>query len=163
MYEDYLEDYVYKLMAKIASRMCKIFTKNKPAEEAATSLIKRDFTEKSSQINEDNKCNNSDKENIKAIEEPNRDTLAEPATDENTNDIQDLENKDNTISCNSENTDNENKPSQSTKRKESNKSENLDMNEGLNNLNFHVMLFFMWLTVTLVNMPALLTWARNFR
>ncbi|CAB3224247.1 unnamed protein product [Arctia plantaginis] len=167
MYEDYLEDYVYKLMAKIASKVCRMFKKKQSSEEAKNSLIERDSIETSSQsINEDQKCN-SDREKIKPIEvSQNKDVVAGTAADtkENTKDTQYLENRDITVGSNSDGIANEKKSEQSSKRKESNNSENnLDMHEGLNNLNFHMMLFFMWLTVTLVNMPALLTWARNFR
>lgn len=41
------------------------------------------------------------------------------------------------------------------------KSRNID--NDLNNINFHLMLFFMWMAVAIVNVPALLTWARNFK
>ncbi|KAH9633328.1 hypothetical protein HF086_004042 [Spodoptera exigua] len=46
--------------------------------------------------------------------------------------------------------------------KGSKNEKHLDVDEDLSNLNFHMMMFSMWLAVTLVNVPVLLTWARNF-
>lgn len=115
MYEEYLEDYVYKLMAKVGSRICLMFKrKNKNINnETETQLVKA--TESTSQ-------------NGKKTEDKATSAKSEKA-------------------C------------QVTGKKEDKFS---DVDEDLSSLNFHMMMFSMWLTVTLVNVPALLTWARNF-
>ncbi|KAF9424109.1 hypothetical protein HW555_000818 [Spodoptera exigua] len=114
MYEEYLEDYVYKLMAKIGSRVCYMFKKkNRNTNEAETSLIKAEATTQEGQGDGNNETG---------------------VTSENT--------------C----------PSSKGSKKE----KHSDVDEDLSNLNFHMMMFSMWLAVTLVNVPVLLTWARNF-
>lgn len=104
MYEEYLEDYVYKLMAKVASRMCRLFKKRTP--------------EKCNIKNEEIQESNDSTENVNAVVK--------------------------------------------TECEETNPEED-KIDEDLNNINFHIMLFFMWMCVTIVNIPALLTWARNFK
>ncbi|PZC86467.1 hypothetical protein B5X24_HaOG209186 [Helicoverpa armigera] len=109
MYEEYLEDYVYKIMAKIGSRICRMFKKNK-TKEAETSLVKAD--EHSSQNGIENKGKVTSEKGCQANAKKNEN--------------------------------------------------NLDVDEDLSSLNFHMMMFSLWLAVTMVNVPALLTWARNF-
>lgn len=109
MYEEYLEDYVYKIMAKIGSRICRMFKKNK-TKEAETSLVKSD--EHSSQNGIENKGKVTSEKGCQANAKKNEN--------------------------------------------------NSDVDEDLSSLNFHMMMFSIWLAVTMVNVPALLTWARNF-
>ncbi|XP_022125141.2 GPI inositol-deacylase [Pieris rapae] len=98
MYEEYLEDYVYKLLAKIGSRICMMFKKQ--TKETCYKELKDQKPEEITNAVVNNDCKDAPKENV---------------------------------------------------------------DEDLNNINFHMMLFFMWMCVTLVNIPALLTWARNFK
>ncbi|XP_050345839.1 GPI inositol-deacylase isoform X2 [Nymphalis io] len=101
MLEEYLEDYVYILMSKAASRICRMF-KAKETEVTTT-------TGPSS----------NDKGKVKEPE--------------------------------------------STEDKKAKLLEEWKHINDLNSINFHIMLFFMWMAVTLINLPALLTWARNFK
>ncbi|XP_050561004.1 GPI inositol-deacylase [Spodoptera frugiperda] len=131
MYEEYLEDYVYKLMAKVGSRICYMFKKKKPepklnVNESETSLVKQ------------TKVHESETSLVKA-ELPTGDGQGDgnnetDVTSENT--------------CPASVDDKQEKPS--------------DVDEDLSSLNFHMMMFCLWLAVTLINVPALLTWARNF-
>ncbi|OWR55551.1 gpi inositol deacylase pgap1 [Danaus plexippus plexippus] len=127
MYEEYLEDYVYKLMAKLASRMCYMFKGKKPKEDS------KQCTQK-----EDNSKDITNSENLKAIEFKEHSKKDEDQPDKQTNDTK----SNNIQKCDS--------------------SENL-IDEELSSINFHVMMFFLWMAVTVVNIPALLTWARNFK
>ena len=134
MYEEYLEDYVYKLMSKVASRLCRVFK---------SKVIKNPETQTDIQKEESSKeITNS--EIPKAIENK------KPS-----NNISQTDNK------SSSNLLNENETEKNKNKCDSSKSEHID--EDLNNINFHMMMFFLWMIVTLVNVPALLTWARNFK
>lgn len=145
MYEEYLEDYVYKLMAKVAARLCRIFKskKKRNINETETSLVPKDSLDlKAIEPNAyDNKINNEvaqiDKKDDK--QKPNDVTQHEDKKQDNEINKEAGEQK-----CNIINKDG-------------------DVDDDLNNLNFHMMMFFMWMCVTLVNVPALLTWARNFK
>lgn len=158
MYEEYLEDYVYKLMAKIASRVCRIFKNNKTPNESENSLVKADCTELSSQSSNENFIDNIDNEN-KSINESKDERSGKGKAN-----IDDVDKDNKIVPVNSKSSsDDEIKLEKSLRRKKrrsSNKQSNVD--EDLNNLNFHMMMFSMWIIVTLVNVPALLTWARNF-
>lgn len=114
MYEEYLEDYVYKLMAKVGSRICIRFKKrNKNTTNATeTSLVPTESTNQNGKRTQDKATNVTAEKGCQV--------------------------------------------DQKTEVKHS------KVDEDLSNLNFHMMMFSMWLTVTLVNVPALLTWARNF-
>ncbi|XP_075973637.1 GPI inositol-deacylase [Anticarsia gemmatalis] len=163
MYEEYLEDYVYKLMAKVAARVCRMF-KSKKTQEAETSLVKAgSSTELSSQKDNEEIKSTNDK-NVKSIE-GSKDNKIVPVDDlknekkENTdcNKLVPVENNTEVKEVTSE------KPrGRKNSRKRNSQGADSDVDEDLNNLNFHMMMFFMWVVVTLVNVPALLTWARNF-
>ncbi|XP_046960059.1 GPI inositol-deacylase [Vanessa cardui] len=131
MYEEYLEDFVYKLMSKIASRICRMF-KSKETKRATKSCSTDNVTaaDKKDSLDESDNTSTDDK----SMNTENNDTskaLLPKVTDEK---------KD---KC------------------DANEAEHVD--EDLNNINFHMMLFFLWMAVTIVNIPALLTWARNFK
>ncbi|KAM3961034.1 LOW QUALITY PROTEIN: GPI inositol-deacylase [Aphomia sociella] len=157
MYEEYLEDYVYKFMAKIASRICRIFKSKKAAKsEFEMSLIKASSTEPVL--------------DIKSIEDEKETNDTENAKDEKSKDkpedIQDTEQNVNTVTVyesNEKKDEGESKqPSGDNKERECDNAIH-DFDDELNNIHFHMMLFFMWMSVTIVNIPALLTWARNFK
>lgn len=140
MYEDYLEDYVYKLMAKITSRICRFLNiksnKVNRSRRIKKSNLSTDITEDSLETPKDSDLASQENVSIENITETAKpelisDTAKEPEIE---------------------------------KCDESNEKKSDDsVDEELNKLNFHMMLFFMWLSVTLVNVPALLTWARNFK
>lgn len=140
MYEEYLEDYVYKLMSKIASRMCYMLKSKK--ESKITSNVKH--KQDSSQI--------TTSEKPKAIESK---VLSK---DKDTDKKDEIETTDESKSLISKNKSEEEKVNAECDEK---KSEHID--EDLNNINFHMMMFFLWMVVTVVNIPPLLTWARNFK
>lgn len=143
MYEEYLEDYVYKIMAKVAARFCRMFKSKKKqnVNETETSLVHKDSAD------------------VKAIEQNTDDS-------KNVNDVAQIDDK-NTPKPNAvtqENKEHENKTNKEADERKCNKTDkDNEVDEELNNLNFHMMMFFMWMCVTLVNVPALLTWARNFK
>ncbi|XP_037872633.1 GPI inositol-deacylase [Bombyx mori] len=142
MYEEYLEDYVYKIMAKLASKVCRMFnsTRNK-YEKSETNLISKALS--------DAKESNLRSKEIDEIEGNDKDSTNNVGQDGSSNTDCAL------VSANKES---ERKPKEG-----SIKGESKDLDEDFNSINFHMMLFFMWITVTLVNVPALLTWARNFK
>lgn len=142
MYEEYLEDYVYKIMAKLASKVCRMFnsTRNKH-EKSETNLISKALS--------DAKESNLRSKEIDEIEGNDKDSTNNVGQDGSSNTDCAL------VSANKES---ERKP-----KEDSIKGESKDLDEDFNSINFHMMLFFMWITVTLVNVPALLTWARNFK
>ncbi|XP_053607259.1 GPI inositol-deacylase [Plodia interpunctella] len=153
MYEEYLEDYVYKLMAKVASRICRIFKSKKTVSNkvSESSPIIPSSEEASEEIKAivDNKENDEKRGEIKQIKD---------STDE---DIDKSSIKSAAI-INPEQGDGDS----IQKRDESDDKKNEcteDIDEDLNNLNFHIMMFFLWVTVTVVNLPVLMTWARNFK
>ncbi|KAJ0177266.1 hypothetical protein K1T71_007275 [Dendrolimus kikuchii] len=148
MYEEYLEDYVYKLMAKFASRICRTFKRGNIPRESEQSLVSKDsFKEKplkttGSQIKYDQVKNETIENKLNSNESQE--------TNEVNNELQ-----------SEQNDSEEQKASKCDGVKDySNKD---DINEDLNNINFHMMMFFLWLSVAIVNVPALLTWARNFK
>ncbi|CAG9584705.1 unnamed protein product [Danaus chrysippus] len=85
---------------------------------------------------EDNSKDSTDSENLKAIEFKEHSKKNEDQPEKQTNDAKNID------KCDA--------------------SEN-HIDEDLSSINFHVMMFFLWMTVTVVNIPALLTWARNFK
>ncbi|RVE51297.1 hypothetical protein evm_004101 [Chilo suppressalis] len=161
MYEEYLEDYVYKLMAKVASRVCRMFksTKQDIKNESQTGV-------ESNQIVVSNHATTSEnKDNVK-------DNTVEQHDDKNNKhlnivnaDIKTVvEDSKELVVIKPQEKANENKEEKcDEKSRRGKQSGDSNMDEDLNNLNFHVMMFIMWICVTLVNVPALLTWARNFK
>ncbi|XP_068631701.1 GPI inositol-deacylase [Battus philenor] len=135
MYEDYLEDYVYRLMAKIGSKICRLFKSRKTDDQI--------------EINTTNPNSQESTNNPLAVENSNENTLQIDDKKSNTKEL--LENNDNVAS-------------QCESNKETSGVMHMNnINEDLNKLNFHMMMFLLWLLVTIINTPALLTWARNFK
>lgn len=155
MYEEYLEDYVYKLVAKIASRMCYMFKSKKRTSEEETSLVPKTSTSDES-ISEGNKSIEDSKDTVENINDDKKDDTITANT---------IDGKEVVVVKTAKNKKkadlNDRKCSASSDRKTSDAKSDVD--DDLNNLNFHVMMFFLWLCVTLVNVPVLLTWARNFK
>ncbi|XP_073945393.1 GPI inositol-deacylase isoform X2 [Choristoneura fumiferana] len=161
MYEEYLEDYFYKMAAKYASRVCRIFkSKNKMQKKDETPLIAKlnvldsgDSTVKYSKL-ESTALETSSLLPIDDKKEESKDVKTD-------NEIAVVENK-----PQEENKD-ENARLHNERNNESPENEQIelvdDFNANLDNINFHMMLFFLWVTVTILNVPALLTWARNFK
>ncbi|KPJ15660.1 GPI inositol-deacylase [Papilio machaon] len=110
MYEDYLEDYVYKLMAIIGSRICKLFSSKRPKENSELLSI-------------DSKNDKENKEETKP-----ESNVCQSKEDTKVNDDHDA-----------------------------------NVDEDLSKLNFHMMMLLLWLIIAIVNVPVLLTWARNFK
>ncbi|XP_064071825.1 GPI inositol-deacylase isoform X2 [Vanessa tameamea] len=131
MYEEYLEDFVYRLMSKIASRICRMFksketksaTKSCPAKNVTATDKKYPLDESVNASTDDKSTNTENNDNSKAL-------LPKVAEE---------------------------------KKEKCDTNEAKHEDEDLNNINFHMMLFFLWMAVTIVNIPALLTWARNFK
>lgn len=159
MYEEYLEDYVYRLMAKVASKMCRMFVSKKTNKANETQALvvkdstnqsdvkaienkkdKPNETDKTDSIRKDTEINENINKNEGAVAKSDADTETEDTvpSDIRKSEVTDSENCDT-------------------------KKQGDDIDEQLNNLNFHMMMFFLWMTVTIVNIPALLTWARNFK
>lgn len=139
MYEEYLEDYVYKLMSKFASKMCYMFKPKKISEKSKCKTI-------------------STSGNLKAI-----DNVKEKSEETVSKSKEDVKEPNSQIKV---------PVQESEKKKEEMKEDEKEcdvieeipkIDEDLNNLNFHMMLFFLWICVTIVNLPPLLTWARNFK
>lgn len=151
MYEDYLEDYVYKLMAKLASRICKTFTRTKKPPESEHRLVpKMTFNENINESVSQSK-DHGDRFGNEAIDDELNSYESQKASELSKlklNELVQCEQKDNEEQKQSKSVDN---------------GKEDDINEDLNNINFHMMMFFLWLSVALVNVPALLTWARNFK
>ncbi|XP_059047007.1 GPI inositol-deacylase [Achroia grisella] len=151
MYEEYLEDYVYKFMAKVMSKICRIF-KSKNRDDKSTSKI-TNSTESAALL----PATEDEKEN------PNVETDGEENIKNEPKEIESAEQNHKVVSV----------LESIEKQDEGNSSINTDQNidedvinkvdEDLNNIHFHMMLFLLWISVTMVNVPALLTWARNFK
>ncbi|XP_063380508.1 GPI inositol-deacylase [Cydia fagiglandana] len=165
MYEEYLEDYFYKLAAKYASRFCRAFRKNKkkdktesdnslvPKTEAESVIVKPDDSVNTNLVQR--KTNINEKDKIEADKIVVSDDKEENGKTE--------ENKEVALITNTEV---DNKESSDKNDKEKNECDNDVEDDGellLSDINFHMMMFFLWAVVTLVNVPALLTWARNFK
>ncbi|CAG5050252.1 unnamed protein product [Parnassius apollo] len=165
MYEDYLEDYVYKLMAKLGSKICRLFkSRNMEENTSNTDLVpcnssQEPTTEKLivADIKKDNSLDIVEKkDNSLDLVKSSKVSKEKPSENSNTD-----------VSV-SQSTSDLKKESQKAKRKCNERGRRDDesknsIDQDLNNLNFHMMLFFLWLIVTAVNIPALLTWARNFK
>lgn len=145
MYEEYLEDYVYKLMAKIFARVRRIFRSKKPNKETESEPPKASTSRE--QLNDDS----------------NRQTNGKTVNDSKDN-VASEKNKCECDTTSSEPNNDNNKVNDESGEKPCDESEDkhAEVDEDLSSLNFHMMMFSMWLAVTLVNVPALLTWARNF-
>lgn len=172
MYEEYLEDYVYKIVAKIASKLCYMFKTKKGANsESETSLIPKDSPSKES-ISEKPKSiegkkhselTNEDNKTIEVVKEEDNKTKEELKEEDNKTkeDSKDDNKAIGFIRFLRKKRRSRRKRSDAKGRKTSDAESDVD--DELNNLNFHVMMFFLWMSVALVNVPALLTWARNFK
>lgn len=133
-------------MAKVAARLCRIFKSKKKqnVNETETSLLPKDSLDVKA-IEHNVTDNKVDNEVAQIIDKDNK---------QKPDDVTQHEDKKQEKEINKE----------ASERKCRNKIEmSYDIDEDLNNLNFHMMMFFMWICVTLVNVPALLTWARNFK
>ncbi|XP_045772052.1 GPI inositol-deacylase isoform X3 [Maniola jurtina] len=146
MYEEYLEDYVYRLVSKVASKMCRLF---KPKKDSTRTIPIKDVQSTQTTTSENVNDNTISPEDTK--NEKNDSTLSgknDKTEDERSVDTKAL------VSTEQE------EPKEKCDN-ETNNNNNID--EDLNNINFHLMLFFMWMSVAIVNIPALLTWAQNFK
>ncbi|CAH2037338.1 unnamed protein product, partial [Iphiclides podalirius] len=144
MYEDYLEDCVYKLMAKLGSRICRLFKSRRDDDQSGINPMpsesSRTVTKEimPSNSRSDLKSTNNQNDNDRPSGKPNAEIPV----------------------CQSSTTENESKKS---KRNHKTGDEETEIDKDLSNLNFHMMMFSLWLVVAVVNLPALLTWARNFK
>lgn len=141
MYEDYLEDYVYKLMAKIGSRICRLFISKRNDNKNVPTSVSSDSRAVTKSVvsaeNDDMKSNN----NTNKHSRHDKDVLG----------------------CSSNMIKNESVKFKNKHRKGETDDQVIEIDKDLNGLNFHMMMFFLWLVVAIVNIPALLTWARNFK
>ncbi|KAI5651707.1 PGAP1-like protein domain-containing protein [Phthorimaea operculella] len=212
MYEEYLEDYVYKLMAKVGARMCRMFKKQRSSDSASeTSLVPKEDSSETTDLLAIEDKDNETKDIVKVVNKDIRkddvkpstsdaaivakDEKKEAGTSSKTIVSKDVTKKALTSSSKDVSKDENKKVGPSTgnevavskdETKNSGPSSNTDsidskvenkkagpkcnerrdsggLDDDLNNLNFHMMMFLLWVCVTLVNVPALLTWARNFK
>lgn len=166
MYEEYLEDYFYKMAAKYASRVCRIFKgKNKTKNTDETSLV-----EKTNVLDSGDRTVKYSKIESKALETS---SLLPIDDKKESKDVKTNVKKDNEVAVVANKPQVENKddnadgPNVRESDNESYENEQMEpvdeFDANLDNINFHMMLFFLWITVTILNVPALLTWARNFK
>ncbi|XP_013199791.1 GPI inositol-deacylase [Amyelois transitella] len=156
MYEEYLEDYAYKLMAKVASRICRMFKSKKTVStnnESESSLIK---TSSNDDVSTDIKAIEDNKEKSEK-----RDEISQ-IKDSSNNDNEKTESEKAIVVNSVEKGQGESVPKCDEIEDKKIEAEEI-IDDNLNNLNFHMMLFFMWIVVTIVNLPVLMTWARNFK
>ncbi|KAL4704963.1 hypothetical protein ACJJTC_013420 [Scirpophaga incertulas] len=170
MYEEYLEDYVYILMAKIASRICRLFNSKKKADSTKNShhgVVMKAIT--NSNENNDDKENENNTENKDELQTNN----SNPKTDikgvtsnemkESTTVIS-KESENNVVALVKSNVDTESSREKQCNDKPGRKMSHVNnIDSDLTSLHFHVLMFFLWASVTMVNVPVLLTWARNFK
>lgn len=140
MYEEYLEDYFFKLLAKFASRICRISKPVYKPNEIQSRIPQNPINEKPNNI------------------ETNTDVLHVSYKRK-----QSVKKSHGTKISNSEISDSKKFNIQKCHKNTENINNEVDIDEDLNYLHFHMMMFFLWLVVTLVNVPVLLTWARNFK
>ncbi|CAG9093674.1 unnamed protein product [Plutella xylostella] len=171
MYEEYLEDYVYKIMAKIAARICRVFSKKRPNTEGDTqsnaALVPKEDT--TSQISaKETSDENKPKETKEIVDvSNNKDTVKENKDTDKDNEIKDKELKSEEtqalVAVSDSETRQEVESKEESKKSRRRRKSDHEMDEELSNLHFHTMMFFLWMVVTLINVPCLLTWARNFK
>lgn len=153
-----MEDYLYRILAIIGSKVCHYFKSKKPkSEEKLIALVPTDNTrnEGENEIKAD--------ENVKdLVEAKDIDSLHGESVAKS--------NSGKEISVNSLETENDQDrfrlveaEANEQEEKEKCKIASVDKDEQLSGLNFHVMMFSLWLISTLLNITALLTWARNFK
>lgn len=165
MYEEYLEDYFYKLMAKIMTRIRSMFKSKKVPKASETSLLPKDTLSTGESAIETPKSI-EDKKDVIAIKDVS--TKEDKTISDKISDNKVVALKDTTKKTKGDL--NKEKSLQKCEKKtdkngddgKSNNASN-DVDEELNNLNFHMTMFFLWMCVTLVNVPALMTWAKNFK
>lgn len=138
MYEDYLEDFIYKTIAKMAKKLGKLTGKKEKPD--------KDVQEP------DNTPNTSDKDS-QIVPKPNTDSL-----DENKEVLAIEDDSDKTIASQDAN----NTPAQETNETVESAPKQ-SMETSLASLHFHFSMFFIWSLVTIINIPTLLTWAHNFK
>ncbi|CAH2238309.1 jg17468 [Pararge aegeria aegeria] len=145
MFEEYLEDFFYRLMSKVGSRICNMFKRKKatPKTNPATNITLSTEAATSGNLNENIAAPENDKAKKKnnVLRGPNDETDA----GENTQETQALVTQE---------------PEEIKEECDTQAAKDI---ENLSNIYFHLMLFFMWLVVTIANIPALLTWAHNFQ
>ncbi|KAJ2945874.1 hypothetical protein O0L34_g4777 [Tuta absoluta] len=162
MYEEYLEDYVYKLMAKVGAKMCKMFKKQRSADTASeTSLVPKEGSSETTDLIAIEDKDNKTKDIVTVDDKDIRKEDVKPSTSNEA-----------IVSKDEQKTDESSTSNEAIVKKDENKKPGRKCNErrnsgglddDLNSLNFHMMMFLLWVCVTLVNLPALLTWARNFK
>ncbi|KAG6445358.1 hypothetical protein O3G_MSEX003858 [Manduca sexta] len=146
MYEEYLEDYVYNKIVKFASRMCCLLVRSRRSPREDNKASGTNTTSEDKPTLEDNPD---------SVTDPTSDTLSKG--EDETKAIQRADGNDNGGGDNSDNirTDCDNDRNVASENDE-------ELKEQLNSLNYHMLLFLLWLMVTIINLPALITWARNF-
>ncbi|XP_072931942.1 GPI inositol-deacylase isoform X2 [Epargyreus clarus] len=155
MYEEYLEDYVYKLMAKVASRICRIFKskKNENKVKSTTCLALQEDSGES-----------STSESVKVVDKDTKVGETKNITNgKSKKDRSKREKIDNSKALVKKQGSCEAKEKSGEPNETDKQNQPTDVDVALNDLNFHMTMFFMWMTVTIINIPALLTWARNFQ
>ncbi|CAH0579308.1 unnamed protein product [Chrysodeixis includens] len=141
MYEEYLEDYIYKLMAKIFTRVRCSFRSKKSNKEPETEPLKPSTSAEQVSSTTDNDRKKVEDSKNAGVTSGEKKGEADSTSSEKNNDT---------------------KVNDGEKSCDKSEEKHVDIDEDLSCLNFHMMMFSMWLAVTLVNVPALLTWARNF-
>jgi hypothetical protein len=158
MYEEYLEDYVYKLMAKIASKFCRLFKskQKEKTDESETSLVLKSTSteviatdEKENEKGDTSETNEKDAkikddDDVKETNDDKAVVVAETAIEKDKSEKSEL----NVVQ---------------KRGKRSRRKMSCDVDEDLSTLNYHVVMFLLWVCVALLNVPPLLTWAKTYK
>lgn len=139
MYEDYLEDFIYKTIAKMAKKFGRMTRK------------KEEFDKKSEEEPENTASTSNNDLQILPKSNPKS-----PIESKEILAIED--NSDESITPQDSN----NAPlSEANETVESAPKQSMEMS--LASLHFHFSMFFIWCLVAIINIPTLLTWAHNFK
>lgn len=156
MYEDYLENFVFKTAKEIAMKLFGKVKKSKNQPESETEPeTKNDETKDTAADSEGNGAEDEEaeeEENIEQAIEEIEETQTEP-TEEDLNTERALKEA------------METQRAEKLKKQEELAAERVDydaITEGLSEINFHLPLFFLLLLLTLMSLPSVVTWAKNY-
>lgn len=187
MYEDYLEDLVYKTIAKVAkklrgknlektgetenekksendavegekleeiedsasSELVKTSTEVETVEKEKVSNVKEKQSKKQKSIQNNKKCfgDTTDTIIVKTKGSLNSDLVEVKEREDSVKESNEIKESKETVK------------ETAAREKEKKRSEDFSLNP----LHFHFAMFFLWCLVTLLNVPALLTWAHNYK
>lgn len=164
MYEDYLENFVFKTAKFIAMKLFGRIRRPRK-EQSNEENEQKDENNGESSSTSDNKQDSSEKPKENKNDLNNEKALVKS---DSQNNLEDIEDEDEKSSKEIEKMLEEVMAKQREEKLKNEKNQGFSrveydmLTEGLDEINFHLPLFFMLIVITILGLPSVVTWAKNY-